>query len=84
MDSWQGNGGRGRFLERKLGKELQKWFSMSCVVRMVAVSLRTGQLASRLDIELLSLRKGGASSQGPLGCIAALTLLETAVWNTFI
>ena len=76
--------GNGRFLERKLSKELPSWFSMSCVVHMVAISLRTGSPASRLDIELLSLRKGGASSQGPLGCYAALTLLEIAGTNTLI
>ncbi|MGN1409856.1 MAG: hypothetical protein ACI4XJ_06730 [Eubacteriales bacterium] len=45
---------------------------------MVAESLRTGQLASRFDIDILDLRKGGVSSQGPP------TLLEIAVWNTVI
>ncbi|MGN1408712.1 MAG: hypothetical protein ACI4XJ_00905 [Eubacteriales bacterium] len=45
---------------------------------MVEVSLRTGLSASRVDIDILDLRKGGVSSQGPL------TLLEIAVWNTLI
>ena len=78
------DGENGRFLERKLGKELQSGWFMYREAHMMAISLRTGLFASRLDIELLSLRKGGASSQGPLGCIAAFTLLETAVWNTLI
>ena len=61
---------------KKLSKNFKKWFSNACEVRMVEESLRTGAPASRRDKELLDLRKGGASSQGPLGCVAALTLLE--------
>ena len=58
---------------------------MSREMRMVAESLRTGLSASRLDIELLSLRKGGASSKLIYQFMGhAETLLEIAVWNTLI